>query len=142
MPTDATPSFRFYVEIANVKEAVFTEVSGLQAEMEVTEYQEGGLNDFTHFLPGPIKAGRITLKRGMTRSNDFLKWQIPNGSSPVVRKPISVVLYDVEGNRVATWNFHNAYPVKWSGPQLTADGAAVAIESLEIAHEGMQLDLG
>lgn len=142
MPSDATPSYRFYVEIGDVKEAVFTEVSGLQVEMDVTEYREGGLNNFAHFLPGPIKANRVTLKRGMTRSNDFLKWHIPNGSAPVVRKSISVVLYDVEGKRVATWNFHNAYPVKWTGPQLTADGTSVAIESLEIAHEGMQLDLG
>ena len=71
---EAYPSYRFYVEIAGVPQAVFTEVSGLQIETEITEYEEGGNNDFVHRLPGRTKIGNITLKRGMTSSNELLQW--------------------------------------------------------------------
>src|ERR1700687_5302643 len=72
--TDRHAANRFYVEVAKIHEAVFTEVSGLQVEMQVTDYEEGGQNNFVHRLPGRLKVGNITLKRGLVRSNDFLKW--------------------------------------------------------------------
>jgi phage tail-like protein len=137
MPQEANPAYRFYIEIANVVEAVFTEVSGLQVEMETQEIEEGGVNDFTHRVPGRIKVSNITLKRGMTRSNDFLKWFLTSRPGAVDRRNISVVLYDLQGQQLATWHFQNAYPIKWVGPSFTADGNAVAIETVELAHEGM-----
>jgi phage tail-like protein len=129
---------RFYVEIGTKEgspiQAVFTEVSGLQVEMQVTEYEEGGTNTFIHKLPGRLKVGNVTLKRGLTRSNDFLAWCV---SPTVERRNVTVVMYDVAGKPVIRWNFTGAFPVKWTGPQFTADSNAMAIESIEIAHRGI-----
>lgn len=133
------PNCRFYLEIGSDAQAVFTDVSGLQLEMTTFDYEEGGQNDFVHRLPGRVKAGNLTLKRGMTRSNDLLKWFLEVASGNVVRQNVSLVVFDVEGKRLATWNFENAYPVKWVGPQLEAAGTAIAIETLELAHDAVKL---
>ena len=74
MPQDIYSSSRFYVMIDSMAQAVFTELSGLQVETEVMEYAEGGNNDFVHRLPGRTRVGNITLKRGITSSNDLFKW--------------------------------------------------------------------
>ena len=139
MPVDSYPNCRFYVEIDGMAQAVFTEVSGLQLEMEVMEYQEGGVNDFAHRLPGRTKSGNLTLKRGMTNSNEFFTWYAELAQGKITPKNISVVVYDVEGNELARWNLIKAYPVKWIGPQFNAHDAAAAVETLELAHERLEL---
>ena len=131
---------RFYVEIGSKSgskqiQALFTEVSGLQVEMQVTEYEEGGTNTFVHRLPGRLKVGNVTLKRGLTKSNEFLKWCMK-----LERRNVTVVMYDVAGQPVIRWNFANAYPVKWVGPQFTADSSTLAIESIELTHDGLTVD--
>jgi phage tail-like protein len=139
MNTDVHTARRFYVEIEGHPQAVFTEVSGLQVEMQVMEYQEGGNNGFIHRLPGPTKIGNLVLKRGLTTSNDFFKWCMEVITRNVSRRHVSVLLYDTQGQEVVRWNFHNAYPVKWVGPQFTATSQATAIETLELAHDGLEL---
>ena len=139
MLTDVHPARRFYVEIEGHTQAVFTEVSGLQVEMQVFEYQEGGNNGFIHRLPGPVKVSNIILKRGLTTSNDFFKWCMEVALRQVSRKHLSVLLYDTLGEEVVRWNFHNAYPVKWVGPQFNSTSTATAIETLELAHDGLEL---
>lgn len=139
MAVDAYPNCRFYVEIGGMAQAVFTGVSGLQLEMEVMEYQEGGVNNIVHRLPGRTKSSNLTLKRGMTGSNEFFKWYAELAKGNFTAKNISVVMYDVTGNKLAQWNLNNAYPVKWIGPQFNAHDAAVAVETLELAHEGLEL---
>jgi phage tail-like protein len=129
---------RFYVEIGDGGkqiQAVFTELSGLQVEMQVMEYEEGGTNSFVHRLPGRLKVGNITLKHGLTKSNDFLKWCMK-----LERKNVTVVMYDVKGQPVVRWHFNKAYPVKWTGPSFTADSTAMAIESVEITHQGLTVE--
>lgn len=139
MSGDVFPAYRFYVQIAGVTQAVFTEVSGLQIETEVTEYAEGGNNSFVHRLPGRTKVSNITLKRGMTASNELFTWYLDviNGKADQQRN-ISVIMYDTAGNEVTRWNFDKAYPVKWIGPQLNADSATTAVESFEVTHQGMR----
>lgn len=139
MAVEAYPTCRFYVEIGGKTQAVFTEVSGLQLETEVMEYQEGGINDFTHRLPGRTKVGNVTLKRGMASSNDFFKWCAQIARGEIKRFNVTVVMYDVKGEELTRWSFLNAYPVKWIGPQLKSSEAATAIESLELAHDGLKL---
>jgi phage tail-like protein len=90
-------------------------------------------------LPGFTKVSNITLKRGMTKSNDFLKWCVAIASGKFTPRNVSVVMCDVAGNKLMTWNYKNAYPVKWIGPQFRAADATAAIETLELAHEGMTL---
>ena len=85
-----------------------------------------------------MKVGNITLKRGLTRSNDFLLWCMNAAlKKPMDRRNVSVVMYDVAGKAVIRWNFIKAFPVKWVGPQFTADSSTMAIESVELAHEGL-----
>lgn len=139
MAEEAYPECRFYVMLDGVVQGVFTEVGGLQVEMDVMEYHEGGNNGFVYRLPGFTRVSNITLKRGMTKSNDFFKWCANIASGNFRRRNISIVMYDVAGEELMRWNFMNAYPVKWTGPQFQASGAAAAIETLELAHEGMEL---
>ncbi len=141
MPTteEAYPSYRFYVEIAGVPQAVFTEVSGLQIETEITEYEEGGNNDFVHRLPGRTKIGNITLKRGMTSSNELLQWFLKIARGSIDRRNVTVIMYDSAGRELFRWNFIEAYPVKWTGPQFAAASTEAAVETLELTHNGMTI---
>lgn len=139
----AHPACRFYVQVGDQSaalHAVFTEVSGLQVEMQVMDYEEGGTNNFVHRLPGRWKVGNVTLKHGMTVSNAFLKWCMKSNIGSLQRQNITVVLYDTLGQPVVRWHFTNAYPVKWTGPQFTADSTTIAIESIEFAHQGLTVD--
>jgi phage tail-like protein len=130
---------RFYVLIDNVAQALFTEVSGLQVETEVKEYAEGGNNEFVHRLPGRTKVSNVTLKRGITRSNELFKWYMKIARGTIDRRNVSVVMYGVDGSEVLRWNFLSAYPVRWIGPSFAASQERNAVETLELAHAGMQL---
>ncbi len=139
MSDDPLQGNRFYVEMGGESQAVFTEVSGLQIQMDVVEYEEGGSNGFVHRLPGRTKVGTLTLKRGMACSDEFFKWQAQIALGTIARRNVSIVMYDVTGTEKLRWNFINAYPIKWTGPQMTADGTAVAVETLELAHDGLAM---
>jgi phage tail-like protein len=137
MTQEAHSNCRFYVEVNGIPQAVFTEVSGLQVETTLMDYEEGGNNGFVHRLPSRTKVGNVTLKRGMTKSNEFYKWYMETVSGKASRRNVSVIMYDSTGVMLCRWNFDKAFPVKWVGPQLSADGKNVAIETLELAHSGL-----
>jgi phage tail-like protein len=134
---DSLANCRFYVRIGNETQAVFTEVSGLQVETTVQEFEEGGNNGFVHKLPGRTKVGNLTLKRGVTKGNEFYNWYASIVAGKIERKNLSLVIFSPVGEVVAQWDFEGAFPVKWVGPQLVADGAALAVETLELAHNGL-----
>jgi phage tail-like protein len=146
---DGYPSSKFGivgVEIKGVIVAEFTEVSGLEAEVEVFEYIEGGNNLFTHKLPGRVKFPNVVLKRGLTDSTDLWDWfhmiMYRTGEEtkePVERKNVSIVQYDESEKERRRWNLTDAYPVKWTGPSFKADDNAIAIEALELAHKGLSM---
>ena len=140
MTADPFPSYRFYVEIEGSMEAVFTEVSGLQLETDIMEYSEGGNNGFVYRLPGRTKVGNITLKRGMVSTDGFFKWFVDIMNGKVKRRHVTIVVMSTELKEVTRWSFVGAFPVKWTGPSLNASGNTVAIEQLELAHNGMQVD--
>ena|SRR5688572_4343406 len=129
---------RFYVRIGNETQAVFTEVAGLQVETTVQDYEEGGNNGFVHRLPGRTKVGNLTLKRGLTQGNEFFKWYADVAAGRIVRKDVSLVIFSPKGEVVAQWDLEGAFPVKWLGPQLVADGTALPVETLELAHAGLK----
>lgn len=139
MTQEAYPNCRFYVEIGKERQAVFTEISGLQVETEVMDYEEGGNNSFVHRLPVRTKVSNLILKRGITKANEFFKWYAEIARGTITRRHISVIMCDTTGKELIRWNFTNAYPVKWVGPQFSADGSAIAIETIELAHDGMEL---
>jgi phage tail-like protein len=139
---DGKPGCRFYVQVDGWTQAVFTEVTGLAMEMAVEDIEEGGLNDFVHRLPGRCKTTNLTLKRGLTNSNDFLVWSQKVAKGEDIKnqkKNVSVILFNLDGTESMRWEFTKAYPVKWSGPSFKADDNAVAVETLELAHEGMKI---
>jgi phage tail-like protein len=84
------------------------------------ELKEGGLNTYTHQLPGRRKSSRISLKNGLAK-NTLLSWYIQAIGKPVARKPLTITLLDSAHQPVMVWNIENAYPVKWTGPQLKTD---------------------
>jgi phage tail-like protein len=137
---------RFALELDNVQVAGFAECTGLQMETKVFEYKEGGANQTTRKFPEHSSHGNITLKRGVTKSNDLLKWQIDVATGQFKTNPrsgqqkIAIVLLDEKSNDgVKRWNLARAFPVKWVGPELKAGDNAAAIETLEIAHEGIDV---
>lgn len=131
-------SGRFLVEMGSEVVANFQECSGLTMEIEVQEYMEGGNNEFIHKLPGRMKFSNITLKRGITDNPQFATWRpkIEGGKITVERKNLSIILFDHSGETIKTWEVAEAYPVKWTGPDMKASSMDVAIESLELAHQG------
>lgn len=138
--TDPYLGAHFFVEIEGVDQGGFTECTGLQAEVEVTDYQEGGNNGFVHKLPGRTKFANVVLKHGMIASTDLWDWFQDVSRGDFERKDVSVVLYNSEQEEVRRWNLRQAFPSKWVGPAFNATNAAVAIESLELAHHGFEVE--
>jgi phage tail-like protein len=131
-------SFRFLVEIQGLIVGGFSEVSGLQAETETEEIREGGVNDYVHKLPKITKYPNITLKRGITDSDALWNWHQDVVNGIIKRKSGFIILLDCEGNEKWRWSFERAYPVQWRGPELRADSNTVAVESIELAHNGIK----
>ncbi|MEA2587071.1 MAG: hypothetical protein QOF33_5156 [Thermomicrobiales bacterium] len=131
-------SGRFLVEIGAEVVANFQECTGLTVEVEVQEYVEGGNNEFIHKLPGRMKYTNITLKRGISDNPQFATWRprVEGGKISVQPKNLSIILFDHAGQTVKTWEVAEAYPVKWTGPDMRASSMDVAIETLELAHRG------
>ena len=129
--------FRFLVELEGLIVGGFSEVSGLQAETEIETIEEGGVNNYVHKLPKKTKYPNIVLKRGIIDSNKIWKWHQDVVNGKTSRKSGFIVLLDSMGNEKRRWRFNQAYPVKWSGPELKAGGNDVEVESLELVHEGI-----
>ncbi|MBV8113648.1 MAG: phage tail protein [Silvibacterium sp.] len=135
---DPVLAFCFAVEISGMLVAGFSEVSGLQAEIEVQEYREGGVNGYVHKRAGPVKyASNLTLKKGITDSTELWSWYRDVMNGRIQRKPVDVVLMNSAGEEWRRWKLQNAYPVKWTGPDMKAAASEVAVETLELAHEGL-----
>lgn len=134
------PVFHFSVEWGGEKVS-FSEVSGLNIESQVIEYRDGANKEFTpQKMPGLQKFGNITLKRGIfDGDNQFYEWLNTTSMNTVQRRDLIINLLDEEHEPVVTWKVKNAFPVKIEGPGLKATGNEVAIESLEIAHEGLTI---
>jgi phage tail-like protein len=142
---DPFGSFRFKLELGDVEVAGFAECTGLNIETKVFEYKEGGNNATTLKFPEPSSFGNVTLKRGVTNSNELIEWQLDvvsgtfGKNSRASNPSIAIVLLNEKGEDVRRWNLIRAFPVKWIGPDLKASASEVAIESLELAHEGIQI---
>jgi phage tail-like protein len=134
---DPYKAFNFLVEIDNIAHAVFSEVTGLESETAVIEYRAGNEN-VVRKLPGLTKFGNITLKRGITQDAELWNWRKSVVDGNIDRRNGSIVLLDDSRNQVVRWNFHNGWICKWEGPALSAKSNEVAIETMEIAHEGLE----
>jgi phage tail-like protein len=142
MATAAIPdpynNFNFLVEIDGIARAAFQECSGFDSTVDVIDHREGGENTTLRKLPGLTKYSNIVLKRGITDDRQLYDWHRRIVRGDLERKNGSIVLLDRRGQEVARWNFVRAWPSKWDGPDLSAEGNDVAIETLELAHEGVE----
>ena len=135
---DPYKAFNFLVEIDGIAHAVFSEVTGLESETAVIEYRAGGEN-VVRKLPGLTKFGNLTLKRGITQDAELWNWRKSIVDGDIDRRNGSIVLLDDTRSPVVRWNFRNGWICKWEGPALSAKSNEVAIETMEIAHEGLEL---
>lgn len=127
----------------NYKVAGFSECSGLEATVEVFEYREGGLNEYVHKFPTRASHANLTLKHGVIYLYDDLwTWHYDFVQGKGKRKDGLIVLLDEAKSPAKVWKFKRGIPMKWVGPSLNAAQSNVAIESLEIAHEGLVLEVG
>jgi len=135
------PVFHFRVEWGGTRIG-FSEVSGLTQEIQVIEYRDGSFPEYSSIkMPGLRKYNNITLKRGVIKAdNDFFKWLSTVKLNTIERRDITISLLNESHDPVMVWKVHNAFPVKIEGPQLKAAGNEVAIESIEVAHEGLEVD--
>lgn len=137
---DPYRNFRFLVEIDGIVQAGFSEVTVPDTSTDVVEYREGSEEPRLRKLSGLNKFGNVTLKWGTTDSLEFFNWRklVMQGKMKDARKNMAVILMDEEGNPAARWEFENAWPNKYDPADLNAKGNDVAIESVEIVHEGMK----
>jgi phage tail-like protein len=136
---DPYRGFKFKVQIDGITKAGFREVSGLDAATDAVDYREGDGTTIRK-LAGLQKFSNITLKRGITTDQDLWKWRstIMDGKIKDNRKNGQIILLDDEGNEAAEWTFTDGWPTKWTGPTFNATANEVAIDTLEITHEGLK----
>lgn len=143
---DPFAGYNFLVEIEGIVAGGFSKVRGLETEIEVFEYREGGLNEYLHQLPGPSRhPSRLTLEHGISFIDGLWSWHQDTLAGTVARKNLTVYLLEHGGLGVPTpavwWDVEGAWPVRWSGPELVADQSAVAFETVELAYHGISKPL-
>jgi len=137
---DPLGQFNFLIEIDGVVKGGFSEASGLTTDTNIIEYREGAEQQgTTRKLPGLMKYNNIVLKRGWTKDKSLWAWRKKVIDGKTQRNSGSIVLLDEARNEALRWNFREGWPSKWEGPALNAKTSEVAIETLEIAHEGLEL---
>ncbi len=133
--------FHFTVEWGGTRVG-FTEVSGLSVELQTIDYREGNSKEYhVTKMPGIPKYSNITLKRGMFKGdNEFFQWLNTVKLNDITRRDLTITLLNEEHDPVVAWKVKNAFPVKVEGPSLKSTGNEAAIESIELAHEGLTVE--
>jgi phage tail-like protein len=132
----------FLLEVDGHRIGRFTSVSGLKMQVEVESYIEGGVNGFEHKLPGRVTWENLVFKRGVTVDDNLFNWfnlTVGTGfdkENSVARATCAVTMLSAAGKRLRSWNIIDAFPVRWSGPDFSAEAEEVPVEELEVAHHG------
>ena len=134
---DPYHTFNFLVEIEGILVGGFSECTGLQVEVQVETYEEGGVNDSIHHFRGRTKYPALVLKHGLTPIPGLWMWHQDIVRGKVERRNGTVYLLNKMHIPVLWWNFKEAFPTKWTGPDLRADASTVAFESVELVHRGL-----
>jgi phage tail-like protein len=136
--TDPFASFNFKLEIEGITVAGFSEVTGVNQESNVIDYREGQEPITPRKLPGLNKFGNITLKRGISPDLSVYNWRKTVTDGDIERRNASIVLHNEKHEEVVRWNLVNAWVSKYVGPDLKANANEVAIETVELTHEGVE----
>ncbi len=157
MRKDPLPAFNFYITFVDTSNTLgtlftaafdywvagFTECTGLDASIEIYDYKEGGVNGYVHKFAGRASHPNIVLKHGVImRYDDLWKWHQDWITGRGKRKDGRIILQNEARKPAKIWRFKRGIPMKWTGPQLNASASNVAIEALEIAHEGLEMETG
>lgn len=149
------PAFNFYISLVDTSSAFsqltstvsgfvlggFSECTGLDASLAIEEYKEGGVNDRVHKFPSRSSFSNITLKRGVGFGEDLWLWYEAFLNGEGTRRNGLITLANELRVPIKMWSFENGIPIKWSGPSFNATTSALAIESIEIAHEKLTLTM-
>ncbi len=134
------PKFYFQVKLGD-KEVPFQEVSGLDIEAQIIEYRHGNSKEFSTIkMPGIKKSGNITLKKGIfVKDNGFWDWFNKIKMNTIERQTVTISLLDEAGAPTMVWTLKNAWPTKITGTDMKSDGNEIAVETIEVAHEGLTI---
>lgn len=136
---DPFANYNFIVEIDSIAKAAFSEVYGLAVEVEAVDYREGNdPHSAVRKLPGRVKYSNITLKRGYTPDLALWQWMKSVLDGQAVRAAVAITLLDSHRQPAARWQVRAAWPCKYEGPTLNATHNDIAIETLELCHEGLE----
>ena len=133
---DPFMGYNFFVEFGGVVLGGFSEVSGLSSDIELESYEEGGLNGFVHQFPKHTTYPNLVLSRGLINI-DLFRWYQATSKGSIQQLNGTIILLNSQQIPVMWWIFKNAYPVKWEGPQLNASSDEVAVEKIELVHQGI-----
>jgi phage tail-like protein len=137
---DPYAGYNFYVEWSGIIHAGFRECTGLDSTQKVSEYREGTDPRTMRKLPGLTSYSNITLQRGITNNDELWKWRDNIAKGINDRRSISIVLLDEQSQEKIRWNLSNCWPTSWKAPGMNATSDEAAIETLELAHEGITVD--
>lgn len=134
---DPYVAFNYLVEISGVRAGGFSEISGLDAEVQSIDYRNGDEDFVFRKLPGLKQFPNIVLKRGIVGDLDIFTWVQRGVTGQVDRREGAIVLRDEQRNEVMRWKFIRGWACKYSGPSLMGKSNEIAFESIEICHEGL-----
>jgi phage tail-like protein len=132
------PDHYFKISLPGIDIGMFRECGGLSMEFDVFEWAEGGNNEFVHHLPGRVRYPYLTLSRGLTDQDALQQWFWQTRQQPEL-KEITVELHTPDSGTTRAWVFADAFPVRWTGPNVAVHAAGMATESLDIAHSGLKV---
>ena len=134
-------SLRFRVSVYGMQLGDWTKCEGLTVEYEVEEYKEGGANEFVHRLPGRAKYQNIKLSSPVDADTCQVMQYLTAVQKDLKRDVGVIELHDAADQPLMKWTLRGVYPVKWTGPTMDLSSTSVAIEALELAHEGFTGEL-
>lgn len=138
---DPFTGFNFRVEIDGIAAAAFVECTGIGSDTDVIEYREGGDRTLgVRKIPGLTRYSNVVLRRGISINRDLWDWRQTVIDGQVSRRTVTITLLDETGAPVMRWGLRDAWPTKAEGPSLRAQANDIAIETIELAHEGLRLE--
>jgi phage tail-like protein len=130
-------AYNFAVEVGGVVVGGFSEVSGLSSEIKLESYEEGGVNSFVHQFPKNTTYPNLVFTRGLVHTDLFFTWYQATSEGLIQQLNGTILLLNSQRLPVLWWTFKKAYPVKWEGPSLKAQSDEIAVERIELVHQGI-----